>query len=71
MIKYEFSTAPLIIAFILGKIGEEALRQSLLMSNGSLSIFVARPISLGFLLLTLLTIFGIVRGQRKRPRIDS
>ena len=67
MLKLEFATAPLLIAFILSPIGETALRQSLLMSSGSLSIFVTRPISLGFLLLTLLTIIGLVRGQLKRP----
>jgi len=71
MTKYHFALAPLIIAFILARIGEEALRQSLLMSNGSLSIFATRPIALGFLLLTLLTIFGIIRGQIKRPKVNS
>lgn len=66
MQKLEFAIAPLLIAFILSPIGETAMRQSLLMSSGSLSIFVTRPISLGFLLLTVVTVIGIIRGHYKR-----
>jgi putative tricarboxylic transport membrane protein len=67
MMKLEFATAPLLIAFILSPIGEIALRQSLLMSSGSLSIFVTRPIALGFLILTVVSIIGIIRSHFKRP----
>jgi putative tricarboxylic transport membrane protein len=69
MQKFGFATAPLLIAFILSPIGETAVRQSLLMSSGSLLIFVSRPISLGFFLLTLITIAGIIRGHfRMKPK---
>ena len=69
MQKFGFATAPLLIAFILSPIGETAVRQSLLMSSGSLLIFVNRPISLGFFLLTLITIAGIIRGHfRMKPK---
>lgn len=71
MTKLEFATAPLLIAFILSPIGEAAMRQSLLMSSGSLSIFLTRPISLGFFILTLITIVGLIRGQRRRRPSDS
>ena len=70
MIKFGFATAPLLIAFILSPIGEAALRQSLLMSSGSLNIFVTRPIALGFLILTLISIVGIIRSHRKRPQAN-
>jgi putative tricarboxylic transport membrane protein len=66
MIKFGFATAPFLIAFILSPIGEKALRRALLMSDGSLSIFFTRPISLFFVVLTLLSIAGIVRGQIKK-----
>ena len=66
MQKFGFATAPLLIAFILSPIGETAVRQSLLMSSGSFLIFVNRPISLGFFLLTLITVIGIIRGQFRR-----
>ena len=69
MQKFGFATAPLLIAFILSPIGETAVRQSLLMSSGSLLIFVNRPISLGFFLLTLITIAGIIRSHfRMKPK---
>ncbi|MBW1998836.1 MAG: tripartite tricarboxylate transporter permease [Deltaproteobacteria bacterium] len=71
MTKLEFATAPLLIAFILSPIGEAAMRQSLLMSYGSLRIFVTRPISLGFFILTILTTVGLIRGQKKRRPGDS
>ena len=66
MLKLEFASAPLLIAFILTPIGETAMRQALLMSGGSLSIFVTRPISLAFLILTVVTIIGIIRGRFKK-----
>jgi len=43
--KYEYEGAPLILALVLGPIFETALRRSLLISSGSFSIFVTRPIS--------------------------
>jgi putative tricarboxylic transport membrane protein len=46
MKKFEYDAAPLILAFILGPLLENALRQSLIMSQGEFAIFVQRPISL-------------------------
>ena len=37
--------APLVLALVLGDLAENALRQSLIMSQGSLLIFFDRPIS--------------------------
>jgi len=70
MIKLGFAAAPLVIAFVLSPIGEAALRQSLLISSGSLSIFVTRPISLGFLILTMISGIGIIRSHLK-GRVSS
>jgi len=56
--KYEYELAPLVLAFILGPQMEQAFRQSLIMSDGSLTVFFARPISAtamalaGFLLIS-------------------
>jgi putative tricarboxylic transport membrane protein len=46
MLKYEYPNAPMAIALILGRMGEESLRQSLILSDGSPAIFFIRPISL-------------------------
>lgn len=45
MRKFGYEEAPLIMAFILGPMLENAFRQSLIMSDGNLLIFMQRPIS--------------------------
>ncbi len=43
--KLDYPLAPLVLALVLGDMSENALRQSLIMSQGSLEIFVTRPIA--------------------------
>ena len=43
--KLDYPLAPLVLALVLGDHAENALRQSLIMSQGSLGIFVTRPIA--------------------------
>jgi putative tricarboxylic transport membrane protein len=43
--KLDYPLAPLVLALVLGDMSENALRQSLIMSQGSLAIFVTRPIA--------------------------
>jgi putative tricarboxylic transport membrane protein len=47
--KFDYEAAPLILAMVIGPMMEEALRQSLILSAGSFTIFLARPISAGFI----------------------
>jgi putative tricarboxylic transport membrane protein len=54
MRKLDYPSAPLILGFVLGDGMERALRQSLMMSQGDLSILVSRPISATMLFLTVL-----------------
>jgi len=42
--KLDYPLAPLVLALVLGDLAEHALRQSLIMSQGSLLIFFTRPI---------------------------
>ena len=44
MRKLDYPSAPLILGLVLGGALERALRQSLMMSDGSLSILVTRPV---------------------------
>lgn len=53
MRKFEYEPAPLVLAFVLSPIMEQALRQSLILSGGSFGIFLNRPISLGCLLMAI------------------
>ena len=43
--KFNYEMTPLVTAFILGPMIEEALRQSLIISRGSFYIFISRPLS--------------------------
>ena len=52
--KLDYPLAPFVLALVLGDLAENALRQSLIMSQGSLAIFATRPIA-G--LITALAIF--------------
>ncbi|WP_079504903.1 tripartite tricarboxylate transporter permease [Mesobacillus jeotgali] len=52
--KNDYPIAPLVLGLVLGPMVENNLRRALTISNGDFSIFVSRPISLAFLLITLL-----------------
>ncbi|WP_209123514.1 tripartite tricarboxylate transporter permease [Alkalihalobacillus sp. BA299] len=61
-----FPAAPFILAFILGGMMEQALRQTLTISNGSFSIFLDKPIALALIGISLLTIlFPLLKNRRK------
>jgi putative tricarboxylic transport membrane protein len=58
MTKFGYDAAPLVLGFVLGPMVEIALRQSLILSQGSFLIFFSRPIA-GFLLgLALLAVMS-------------
>ena len=48
-----FPLAPMTIALVLGKLTENNLRRALILSQGSISIFFTRPLSLVFLLIAV------------------
>jgi putative tricarboxylic transport membrane protein len=59
--KLNFEPGPLPLAFVLGPMIEASLRQSLLISGGSFSIFVTRPIS-GTLIALLVLVLAFQAG---------
>ena len=72
--KLDYPLAPLVLALVLGDLAENALRQSLIMSQGSLGIFFSRPISgaimalaVFFFLLPALTPWWRRRRRRTSP----
>jgi putative tricarboxylic transport membrane protein len=72
MRKFGFEAAPLILALILGKPMEEALRQSLGISLGSFAIFVTRPISLILLVAAAASLLApAARWAWRRSRPDD
>jgi putative tricarboxylic transport membrane protein len=70
MRKLDYPSAPLILGLVLGGAMERALRQSLMMSEGSLSILASRPISAVMLslavLILLIPVFTQVNAWRLR-----
>lgn len=75
MAKLECHPAPLILGFVLGPMLEENLRRALLMSDGSFAVFVTRPISLTFLIVTALLFVAMVmpaiRQRRNQATADG
>jgi putative tricarboxylic transport membrane protein len=49
MKKFDYEPMPLVLAYVLGRMAEESIRQSLLLSRGSAAIFFTHPIAAGFL----------------------
>lgn len=54
--KYKIPQSSLILASILGSMMESNWTQSMVFANGSLSVFVTRPLSLGLLILSIIFI---------------
>ncbi len=53
LLKFGFEPAPMLLRFVLGKLMEEKLRQALILSRGSFSTFIERPVSAGLLLVAV------------------
>lgn len=49
----DFQLVPILLGIVLGPLAEDNFRRAMLLSDGSLSIFVTRPISLAFLLIAV------------------
>ncbi len=53
LIKLGFEPAPMLLGFVLGKLMEEKLRQALILSRGSFTTFIERPVSATLLAVAL------------------
>lgn len=58
--KMQFEPAPLLLGFVLGPMLEENFRRAMLLSQGDFAIFIERPISLAFLVLSALLVIAIL-----------
>lgn len=63
--KFKIPSTPLIIGFILGKMAEENLRRALQASEGAISVFFTRPISLVFLIVAFLSVALTLKNKIK------
>jgi putative tricarboxylic transport membrane protein len=66
--KFSFDPAPLVLGLVIAPIFELSLRQSLIMSGGSWTIFLQRPISLGLIAISALLLglaaWGMITARR-------
>ena len=70
MKKLNYEAAPLVLALVLGPMMENALRRSLVLSEGSIGVFFTRPISAFFLIAGLLILFSPLFLKKRRLRED-
>jgi putative tricarboxylic transport membrane protein len=67
--KLTYEPAPLVLAFVLGPMLEKNLRQALILSDGSLHVFLTRPLSAASLLISLfLLLSALLPSLQKRRR---
>lgn len=63
---FNFPLAPIVLGIILGPIAEDALWQSLIISNGSYAIFFTRPISLVLFVLSVASVLYALFNKYKQ-----
>jgi putative tricarboxylic transport membrane protein len=66
--KLECEPAPLILGYVLGPLMEEYVRRALLISRGDPSVFFTRPISLAFMIATLLILVIMIAPAVRKAR---
>jgi putative tricarboxylic transport membrane protein len=68
----KFPAAPLLLAFILGGMMEQAFRQAMTISNGNPSIFVTSPIAASMLALAFLSfIVPLIQNRKANKRKNT
>jgi TctA family transporter len=66
--RLDFPLAPMLLGFVLGPMMEEYLRRAMLMSGGDPTVFVRRPISLAFIIATVLIVVVMVVPSVRKHR---
>lgn len=72
----EFSVAPILLGFVLGPMVEENFRRELLLSRGNMAVFVERPISCVFVVISALLVAAVTwsawrsRSGGKLPAVE-
>lgn len=63
--------APMAMGFVVGSLFEENFKRTMILSQGSWSVFLERPVSLGLLSLTVLVILAGIWMKTKKPQIGN
>ncbi len=74
LLTLEFPLTPILLGFVLGPLVETNFRRALLLSRGSMATFIQRPISRGFIIVSVLLLLIQFVPQIKiwrGPRVDT
>ena len=73
MNKYDYPTAPMLLSFVLTPTIEKNLYRSLMVSNGDLSIYWTRPITLALLIVTVVLMVApvVLKAVRKGKKAEA
>jgi TctA family transporter len=69
--KLDCEPAPLLLGLVLGPMLEENFRRTLVLSGGDFSVFVTRPISLGFLIAAIALLIAVTLPNIRRGREEA
>jgi putative tricarboxylic transport membrane protein len=72
MRKFDYEAAPMVLAFVLSPLLENALRKSLIISGGSFMIFLDHPISVSCLTVAaLLMVTAFISSLRNKSKVSN
>ena len=71
MRQFDYEPAPMVLAFVLGPMLENSMRQSLKLSGGSFWIFFSRPVSVTLLVLAGLVLLSYFLFKKQRQVLDE
>ena len=66
--RLDFPLAPMAIGFVLGRMTEEKLRQSLILARGNPLAFFSHPIAVSFLILTIMAISWYIWSEYRKGK---
>jgi len=71
MRRFDYEPAPMVLAFVLGPMLENSMRQSLKLSGGNFGIFFSRPVSVTLLVLAALVLLSYFVFKKQREVLDE
>jgi putative tricarboxylic transport membrane protein len=69
-LKLGFPMAPMLLGYVLGPMMEENLRRSMLQAGGDPTVFVTRPLSLAFIIATVIILLIMIVPAVRQRRAD-
>jgi putative tricarboxylic transport membrane protein len=68
--KLKFEPTPLLLGFVLGRLMEDNLRRGLVLSRGSIPVFLSEPLTLALLLAAALVLVAALLPRLRRRRTE-